>query len=596
MCNGSVAATGKPRVVDKTGRRQLPVGIESFDDVLRRFVYVDKSLAVRDLVLRGGVTLYCRPRRFGKSTFLRMLQCFFEAPAEGFVPDRSGLFEGLAISDDADPLYMEQSCAHPVIYLNLAGCGDTTYEGAMSKIAGVVAQEYARHRYLYAASYLFPEEQERFRRLTSRTASEADLVGSLSWLSALLAQHHGSQTVILIDEYDTPVNDAHVHGFRHRMLDFYRSWLSDALKGTTSLYCAALTGVLRVSQESIFSELNNVRFDTTLDRDHAEAIGFTADEAHALAAYMGRGDSADEMAAWYDGYRFGGTEVYNPWSVLNYLHSGEAQPYWTNTSRNGIVIDLIRHAGEDQTSELATLAGGGTISKPLDLRTVFDDLAENPEAVWPQLYQAGYVTTDDTGFPNDDAKLRRLHIPNQEVRRLFGKELLARATRLAGSEVRLRALHRAVAGSDAEGAQDVLRRILLDSPSYHDLVDEGDYHVLLLALLYSVPGYHPATSNRESGDGRADVLLEPLPGEVDGLPAIAMELKLDKGADGDEVRLSVCARDVALAQADRLGYGHGLDGSGLVRWGIAFCGKHVACVCERRHSGNGLDRSHHAQG
>ena len=472
MCNGSVADKGKPNIVDRSGRHQLPIGIESFEDVLEEFTYVDKSLAVKELVDRRGVTLYCRPRRFGKSTFLRMLQCFFEAPRNAGQPTRKPLFDGLAISQD-DRRYMDECSAHPVIYLNLSGCGAATYEQTLAKIASVVAAEFARHRYLYDPTWMFPIEQERFQRLTGGTASEAELMGSLTWLATLLRNHHGSQVVVLIDEYDTPVNDAHLNGFRRRVLDFYRSWLSNALKGTVDLYCAVLTGVLRVSQESIFSELNNVRFDTTLDDGRAEAIGFTAMEAAALAAYVGRSDRIAEMAEWYDGYRFGKADICNPWSVLNYLQTGEAQPYWTNTSSNGIVSDLVRRAGEEQTAELAELAGGGVVTKPLDLDTVFDDLGNNPEAVWAQLYQTGYVTTSDTRMPNDDQMPRELRIPNLEVGRLYGKELLARATRLAA-----------------------------------------------------------------------------------------------------------CARDVALAQADRKVYGHGLVGTGLVRWGVAFCGKRVAVVCD----------------
>lgn len=579
MCNGSVKS-GAPRIMDKSGRRQLPVGIESFDDVLESFTYVDKSLAIKDLVDRRGVTLYCRPRRFGKSTFLRMLQSFFDVPTEGELPEHKSRFEGLAIADD-EPRYMDEYGRHPVIYLNLASCGATSYEDALLKLSTVVATEYSRRRYLYDPTWMFPNEQERFQRLTGGTANEAELAGSLAWLATLLRNHHGSQVVILIDEYDTPVNDAHLNGFRAKMLDFYRSWLSNALKGTTNLYCAALTGVLRVSQESIFSELNNVRFDTTLDEDHAEAIGFTKDEAMALAEYMGRANSVREMADWYDGYRFGRVDVYNPWSVLNYLYGGIAQPYWTNTSRNGIVVDLVRRAGEEQTLELAKLASGGVLPKPLDLRTVFDDLADNPEAVWPQLYQTGYVTTNDTGRPNDSKMLRGLYIPNLEVRELYTDELLARATRLAGSAQRLRALHRAVVAADAAATQTALRRILLDAPSYHDLTREADYHVLLLALLYAVDGYHPATSNRESGNGRCDVLLEPSPAEAGRLFAHAMELKVDTDAGDDDQKLAACARNVALAQAIRQTYGHGLAGVGLVRWGIAFCGKHVAVVCER---------------
>ena len=318
----------------------------------------------------------------------------------------------------------------------------------------------------------------------------------------------------------------------------------------------------------------------TADEDHAEAIGFTADEAAALAAYMGRADRVGEMAEWYDAYHFGGADVHNPWSVLNYLYGGVAQPYWTNTSRNGIVVDLVRHAGEDQTAELAALAGGEAVAKPLDLRTVFDDLAENPGAVWAQLYQAGYVTTRDTGRPNDDTMPRRLYVPNLEVGRLYSKELLARATRPAGSEARLRALHRAIVACDATAVRDALRSILLDAASYHDLTGEAGYHVLVLALLYAVDGYRPATSDRESGDGRCDVLLEPMPSEAGRLPAHAMELKVDKSAQTDD-KLAACARDVALAQAERPAYGHGLAGAGLVRWGVAFCGKRVAVVGER---------------
>jgi hypothetical protein len=587
MCNGSVTEKGEPRIVDRCGRGLLSIGIESFEDVLRGFTYVDKSLAAGELVDRRGVTLYCRPRRFGKSTFLRMLQCFFECPAEGFVPDRRGLFDGLAISE-ADPRYMVECCAHPVVYLNLASCGADNLEDTTAKMAHAIADEYVRHAYLLESPKLMSFQKARFERVAAEEARPQELVASLSTLCKLLSRHHGSQVVVLIDEYDTPVSDAHLHGFRHRVLDFYRSWLSDALKGTVDLYCAALTGVLRVSQESIFSELNNVQIDTTLDDDRAEVIGFTAAEVEVLAAHVGREDKLAEMAEWYDGYRFGETDVYNPWSVLNYLRKGRAQPYWTNTSSNGIVSDLIRRAGEKQTAELATLAGGGEVAKPLDLRTVFDDFADNPEAVWAQLYQAGYVTTSDTGAPNDDQMERGLRIPNHEVRLLYGKELLARATRLAGSGERLSALHRAVTSADAPTVAEVLRRILLDSASYHDLSSEAGYHVLLLALLYAVPGYRPATSERESGDGRCDVLLEPVPAEAGRLPAHAMELKLDKAAATDET-LVTCARDVALAQARRLGYGHGLSGSGLVRWGVAFCGKRVAVACEHESGDRSLD-------
>ena len=272
MCNGSVAAEGGPRIVDRVGRRQLPVGIESFEDVLRSFTYVDKTLAAADLIDRRGVTLYCRPRRFGKSTFLRMLQCFFEAPVEGYVPDRRGLFEDLAISD-ADPRYMQDCGTHPVIYLELASCAMQSFEDTRDAIALQLSGEFSRHDYVYDS--LRRGEVARFDRALAGEMRPAELASSLGWLSSLLERYHESQTVILIDEYDAPVTEAHLCGYREEMVGFYRSWLTGAFKGTTSLYCAALTGVLRVSRESIFSGLNNIRIDTTLDEDHAEAIGFT---------------------------------------------------------------------------------------------------------------------------------------------------------------------------------------------------------------------------------------------------------------------------------------------------------------------------------
>ena len=575
MCNGSSHVHGDPHIVDHAGRRELPVGIESFADMLSGFVYVDKTLALKELVDRCGVTQYCRPRRFGKSTLLRMIQCFFELPVQGYIPDCRELFDDLAIAGQGER-YLEERGAHPVVYLNLASCAGATFADARARISQIMADEYIRHAYLLESPRLLGFEKERFERVAAGAATPAELTSSLATLSKLLSRHHGgAQAVILIDEYDTPINEGYVKGYRQEMLDFYRSWLTDALKGTTNLYCAALTGVLRVSQESIFSELNNVQVDTTLDDDHAEAIGFTEAEAEALATYVGRADRMDDMRQWYDGYRFGTTRVYNPWSVLRFLRSGEAQPYWTNTSSNGIVRDLVARAGQDETVELARLAAGGTVARPLDLRTVFDGLASNPSAVWAQMYQAGYLTTEDTGFPNDSKRQRALKVPNFEVGELFAQELIDRSVRMAGSRHRLDALHRAVSSADAPAFQDALRQILLDSPSYHDLTDEGRYHTLLLGLLYCVPGYKPATSNRESGDGRCDVLLEPLPERARDFPALAMELKLaKKGEDLVEV-----ARDVALAQAVRLSYGHGLAGSRSVLWGIAFYGKDVACAC-----------------
>lgn len=583
MCNGSAYDEGKPHIVDNAGRKALPFNTESFESILARYVYVDKTLLARDLVERGGVVLFCRPRRFGKSTALRMLQCFFETPVQSRIPNRRQLFSNLAVSQ-ADEYVTRECGAHPVIYLNLGGCGQRTYARTIAKLAQQVGAEYSRHRYLLSSDDLFDFERERFLRLAASRADEDELMQSIAWLSTLLCDYHQSQTVILIDEYDTPINDGYLNGYREEIVTFYQGWLTDALKGTTSLYLSVLTGVLRVSQESIFSELNNVTVNTTLDDDFEEAFGFTDDEADALALYTGHAYAVNRMRRWYDGYRFGNARIYNPWSVIHFLHKAVAQPYWTNTSSNGIVRDLIGHADEQTTLDLAAVASGGTVTKPLDLQTVFDDLRRNPQAVWAQMYQAGYLTTEDVMLPNNGKLPRALRIPNLEVRELFVGELQDRALITAGSQRKLAKLHQALVAGDADGASTALRGIMLDSPCYHDIADEGRCHMLLLALMYGMDGYKPPTSNRESGDGRSDVLVEPQPESAEVLPAIAIEIKRpkdDKGKPLEGTALSSCAKNVALAQAMRLEYGRGLSGNGLLRWGIAFGGKHVACAVER---------------
>lgn len=340
----------------------------------------------------------------------------------------------------------------------------------------------------------------------------------------------------------------------------------------------------RVTKESIFSDLNNVTVDTPLDLRFGEAFGFTESETVALANHVGMADRAQEMAEWYDGYCFGNTGVYNPWSTLNYLRDGIAQPYWTNTSGNAIVTNLIAGANGATEHDLRALAEGECVTHPIDLNTVFDDLAVNPDAMWSQLYLAGYLTTSDTSFPNDSTRERRLRVPNHEVRELYTKELLVRAARVSGGERVLRELHAACASGDVSRMDAILGSIVLDSPSFYDLADEGRCHMLLLAMLYGMPGYRPPESNRESGLGRSDILLRPDAAYASTLPAIVIEVKRARDTKDNDLevgQLAAHARDVALAQALEREYGHGVEANGRLVWGVSFSGKLVRCACER---------------
>lgn len=581
MCNGSVATHGRANIVDRRGAGIVPIGIESFDDIVGSFVYVDKTLLASELIDRRGVTLFCRPRRFGKSTALRMLQSYFEAPVENWVDDRRELFDGLAIMDAGD-YYTSEQGAHPVIYLGLNSCGGDSWEAMRASIAGVVADEYVRHYYLMESSSISRSQKDAFERICSAEGTAAELEGSLARLATLLRRHHRSQTVILIDEYDKIVTEGHLRGYRDEATSFLKRWLTGAIKGTVDLYLAALMGVQRISKESIFSDLNNFTVDTALDHPFSEAFGFTDAEAAALCERLGHADSHGELKAWYDGYSFGGEAVYNPWSALNYLDRGcVAQPYWTNTSSNEVIRRLVSRADATTNVELTELAEGGEVAEPLDLSVVYGEIDSDTRAIWAQLYLAGYLTTEDVAEPNNSKLPRRLRVPNREVRELFREELIDRAQGAAGGRHALSRLHTALAAGDADEVAAELERALLDSVSYYDLASENSCHMWLLSLLYGMAGYRFPRSNRESGRGRPDVVAEPDAAHEAELPAIVCEVKFLRDASEDELRSA--ARSALDGQALPKDYTHGLAGAGALAYGVAFdAHKHVAVAALRR--------------
>ena len=581
------------KIVDRTGRRLLPIGSEDFTEVVTEHVYVDKTSLICDLLDSSyKVTLLCRPRRFGKSLAMRMLQCFFETPVEGAkppIPSRKAIFESLSIWR-AGERYRAQQGEHPVIFLSLGSAGGRTWDSCR---AVQMSDEYARHAYLLDGS-LLPEEEARFRRVIAGTLALGEAESSLSWLSLLLLRHHGSGTVILIDEYDHPVSAGHLSGYRDEVIGFMRSWLTAALKATTSLYRAYLTGVQRVGRESVFSGLNNVVVNTAMDTRFTEGFGFTREEAGALARYMGLPQGKlSEMHDWYDGYCFGGTAVYNPWSILNYLDlGGVAQPYWGNTSDNAIVHRLFQQADARLADDLRTLASGRRLERPLNLATVFSELdllggGASPSALWSQLYLAGYVTTDDIAFPNDDMMPRRLRLPNREVAWLYRREFTECTQSVIGDLDLLLRLRQALISGDEAALARSLDELLTKSPSYFDLVSENSYHMLLLGLVCDLPGYRFPLSNRESGDGRPDIALIPELEHQDSLAAIVIEVKDVRGTlpgpEGlatAEGGLDLLAKR-ALAQARGRRYGADLPGRGLLLWGVAFRGKVASCKCRR---------------
>lgn len=568
---------GDVRISDLSGRKMLPIGNDVFTTCVTNSVFIDKSLLIADVLDSGfTATLFCRPRRFGKSLNLSMLQYFFEIPSKSdpAAMDTTPLFEGLSIWEADGGRYREHFAAYPVIYLSLKTLKSASAEQFFEDIAVVVAEEYQRHYYLLDSEKISNSQKETFQRLLNREAARADLAGSLKFLSDLLFQHHGVRTVILIDEYDAPIMAAYTNGFYREVVDFIKMWLTGALKSSKSLELACLTGVQCISKESIFSDLNNLIVDTPLDVRSDERYGFTDEEVAALAEYLGDEASLDDVRHWYDGYRFGNVDVYNPWSMLNYFKAHcVADVYWGNTSGNGVLGDMVRNANERVLSQLYQLMEpGGTVEQPLDLGVVFPDIGIRPGTVWSMLYLSGYLTTNDTQLPNNARIPRALRIPNQEIAELFRGEIVERFANVAGDTERLYDLHRALVNGDGEAVEAELSHILLNSTSYFDLTSENSYHMLMIGLLFGIPGYEDPLSNREAGRGRYDIRLSPLEGVAK--PLITLKLKCADKQGGVKDELSNLAETALDQIADQ---GYDADASGAtIHYGIAFSGKHVA--------------------
>lgn len=442
-----------------------------------------------------------------------------------------------------------------------------------------MAAEFQRHSYLEESAALSSFERDLFARLAQGRAAAGEVSQSLLTLSRLLTKHHKSRTVILIDEYNAPIMAAYTHGYYSEAVDFLKSWLTGALKGNDSLAFACLTGVQRISKESIFSDLNNLTVNTSMSIASDERYGFTQKEIEALAEYLGHTEGVKEAKRWYDGYRFGAIDVYNPWSVLNYFRDHcTADVYWGNTSSNSVLATLLEQADEHTTEQLfALMQPGGAIEAPLDLSVVFPNIGTREEVLWSMLYLAGYLTTNDVELPNNKRLPRTLRIPNREIAELYRTEIVERYGQLSGGPARLTALHRSVIQGNASQLEEKLSSILLRSASYCDLDRENSYHMLMLGLLMGIQGYEDPLSNREAGQGRFDILLTPC---SEGKRPIIMEFKRAPRKQSSEKPLSSLALR-ALEQIDARAYAAAVPSSrpAPLCYGIAFCGKNVAVAC-----------------
>lgn len=581
-------------IIDRTGRKVLPIGRDGFSVAAASCVLVDKTMLIADILDSGyAATLFCRPRRFGKTLNMTMLRAFLDVSA---VEDPVPLFEGTRIWGAADGYYRQFCHRYPVVYLSMRTAKGMTWLQTYGALKGMIAAEYIRHSELFKSDRVPPEDRAYAKRIAAGDATESEYADSLLRLTRMLSRHYGQHAVVLIDEYDAPVMagySAPNGGYYAEIVNFLKRWLTGALKdGGEALAFACLTGVQRISKESVFSDLNNLVVNTPLSLEFDEYFGFTVGEVAALADYLGHGDCVEEARSWYDGYRFGAVDVCNPWSMLNYLRQGcTPGTYWSNTSSNGVIASLVRDADNETLAQVCgLLEPGGEIAAPLDLGVVFPDVGVRPGAVWSMLYLSGYLTTDITSMPDDYTLLRPLRIPNREVAQLFRQEIIARFGSLAGGVDKLSRFRRALVSGDAPVLAEELSRIAEFSASSFDLLSENSCHMLMLGLSFGLPGYQDPRSNREAGYGRFDIQIDPAPAlwgshEVYGIskqrPRITVEIKFSK-AVLDEGALRVLA-ERAVEQVRERDYDAAplhSQASGRLRWGVAFAGRQVAAVCE----------------
>lgn len=493
-------------------KKALPIGVDNFEEVIAEgYCYVDKTMLIKELLdLKGKVNLFTRPRRFGKTLNLSMLRYFFEDTEDKEKNARNRrLFHGLKIMEAGEE-YVRQMGMYPVINLNLKSAKQPSFSSAYAKIRQEIAEEFKRHYYVLESDSVDPEDKNLFQKIASGEGDYDHYSGALKFLSKCLCQATGKKTVILMDEYDVPLENAYFKGFYEDMVDFIRSLFESALKTNDYLQFAVITGCLRISRESIFTGLNHLRIISVLDERYSEHFGFTEPEVLQMMTDYGVERRFGTMKEWYDGYVFGNTEVYNPWSVINYLYDLCAnvdsfpRPYWINTSSNNIVKDMIRRADRETKGQIETLLGGGTLDMQVHEEVTYEDMRGKGENLWNFLYFTGYLTKEEIYF-KDKYIMLKVRIPNTEITTIYENTIMDWMNERIGKED-FRDFYNAMEQGDAAKMAEILSGQLFSTISFYDSA-ENFYHGFLAGILSQSEKYL-VKSNREAGGGRADIMVK----------------------------------------------------------------------------------------
>lgn len=542
--------------------KSLPIGVSDFKLATTGYYYVDKTLMIRDFLdKKPMVSLFTRPRRFGKTLNMDMLRVFFEKTNE----DTSVYFKDKQIWQCGD-YYTKHQGQYPVIFLTFKDVKSMTWEETFQKIRRLISLEFIRHNELETSSVLTAYEKEQYHLLAKDSGDEVDCQMGLQLLSLLLHKHYGRECIIIIDEYDTPIQQGHTCNFYPEIVNFMRNFFSGGLKDNPHLAFGFLTGILRVAKESIFSGMNNLKTYSILDDGYSSYFGFTEKEVKDMLRYYGKDDKYNELSEWYDGYRFGNTEIFNPWSVINYISDNcFPKAFWQSTGSNEIIGEIIQAATPEITKDLYKLLCGEKIAAYIDTGVIYPEVQNNPYSIYSFLLVAGYLKVANIYPQSDGNFMCDVAIPNKEITFVYEKEVLNRTNQnsLAIS------ISQAIFSKDTQKLQALLEDFMVKSISSIDGANEGFYHGMMLGLCAILGNRYKIRSNRESGLGRFDIQLMPL---TKGMPGFIFEFKHTKDEHTD---LSALA-DSALQQIEAKKYDTELRDNGvnsIISIGIAFRGK-----------------------
>lgn len=562
----------KKNMVAKAEVKSLPIGISDYVRAQEEYYYVDKTLLIKEFLDKKPlVSLFTRPRRFGKTLNMDMLKVFFEISDK----NTSKYFADKNIWQCGEE-YRSHQGKYPVIFLTFKDVKFDTWDVTIDKIRGLLQEEYGRHQELLNSDKLSQYEKEYFTKIISATANEVELTSSLERLSKMLASHYDKAPVIIIDEYDIPIQEGYSKDFYDEIIGFMRNFFSGAFKDNKNLSYGFLTGILRIAQESIFSGLNNLTVNSLMDEEYDSFFGFTESEVKAMLSYYGVSDKEEELKDWYDGYLFGSEEIYNPWSVINYISKGcIPQAYWVNTGKNEILDDVLRVATDDITERLYDLLQGERVVARIDQNVVYRSLAEDPANIYSLLLVAGYLKTPKKELQADGSYLCEVSIPNREIATVYKSEILSHFLQ-TGAITRTTAnkIAESLYANDYKKLQSAIGEYMDKSIGFFDGGAEGFYHGLMLGLIALMDNQYKIKSNRESGDGRFDVSLIP---REKRYPGIILELKWKEKLS--DVELEKWSNE-ALKQIGELRCDSEMKEDGIteiLKFGIAFSGKKV-CV------------------